>query len=67
MSNTANMSCVGDASETSNANGATNSNRNCNVIRGDNAGEVFVATTVQATAALEDTDISNGIVHGDLA
>ena len=67
MSNTANMSCVGDASETSNSNGATNSNRNCNVIRGDNAGEVFVATTVQSTAALEDTDISNGIVQGDLA
>ena len=67
MSNTTNMSCCGDASETNSANGATNSNRNCNVIRGDNAGEVFVATTVQTTAALDDTAISNGIVHGDLA
>ena len=38
-----------------------------NVIRGDDAGEVFVATTVQTTAALDDTQISNGIVHGDLA
>ncbi|MGB1743208.1 MAG: hypothetical protein ACPHHR_10225 [Cycloclasticus sp.] len=67
MSNTTNMSCCGDASETSSNNGATNSNRVCNVIRGDNAGEVFVATTVMNTGALEDTDISNGIVHGDLA
>ena len=67
MSNTTTMSCAGDASETSSANGATNSNRQANVIRGDNSGEVFVATTVQTSAALDDTQISNGIVHGDLA
>ena len=67
MSSTTNMSCAGDASETSSANGATNSNRQANVIRGDTSGEVFVATTVQTTAALDDTQISNGIVQGDLA
>ena len=67
MSSTTTMSCAGDASYTNNANGAGNSNRNCNVIRGDNAGEVFVLTTVQNTAATDDTHISNGIVHGDLA
>tara|TARA_R100001509_G_scaffold132355_1_gene85815 strand:- start:13829 stop:14251 length:423 start_codon:yes stop_codon:yes gene_type:complete len=67
MSNTTTMSCVGDCSETSSANGATNSNRNCNVIRGDNAGEVFVATTEQNTGSLDDTAISNGIVMGGLA
>ena len=67
MSNTTNMSCCGDASETNSDNGATNSNRNCSVIRGDNAGEVFVATSEQNTGSLDDTHISNGIVHGDLA
>ena len=67
MSSTALMNCHGTCSETSSDNGATNSNRNCQVIRGDNAGEVFVATSVQNTGALEDTDISNGVVHGDLA
>ena len=67
MSATANMNCHGDGQETSNSNGALNSNRTAGVIRGDNTGEVFVFTCAISTGTVEDTNISNGVVHGDLA
>lgn len=64
---TATMSGAACASETDASNGSENSNRYALFIRGDTTTEAFLNTGVCSSGGLEDTNISSGVMCGDLA
>ena len=64
---TTTMSGAACASETDSSNGSGNSNRYAFFIRGDDTSEAFLNTGQCSDGGLEDTNISSGIMCGDLA
>ena len=64
---TTTMSGAACASETDASNGSGNSNRYAFFIRGGNTSQAFLNTGMCNDGSLEDTNISSGIMCGDLA
>ena len=64
---TTTMSGAACASETDVSNGSENSNRYAFFVRGDTTTEAFLNTGTCSSGGLEDTNISSGIMCGDLA